>query len=93
MVTLKDCDIVICNSNRPGRCVIYYVVICDNMVSFGDGRQYGGSRKVGSELPTDCVRVYRPKHISNTFNGSFVDEKLYDCLYAKDHPSLVKTNV
>ena len=96
MVTLRDCDIVICDSSWLGRGVVKYVVIGDKMISF-DGDVNMGSRPrgyqcVGSELPMDCVRVYRPKHISNTFNGTFGDERLYDCIYSKDHPSLVTTS-
>lgn len=95
MITLKDCDIVVCDSSWLGRGVVYYVVIGDKMVSF-DGDVNMGSRprgwmEVGTELPMDCVRVYRPKHISNTFNGNFGDDRLYDCIYSKDHPSLVTT--
>jgi hypothetical protein len=79
-----------------GRGVVYYVVIGDKMVSF-DGDVNMGSRprgwmEVSTELPMDCVRVYRPKHISNTFNGSYGDERLYDCIYSKDQPSLVTTS-
>ena len=33
MITLKDCDIVICDSSWMGRGVVYYVVIGDKMVS------------------------------------------------------------
>ena len=97
MITLKVCDIVICDSSWIGRGVVYYVVIGDKMVSF-DGDVNMGSRprgwmEVSTELPMDCVRVYRPKHISNTFNGSYGDERLYDCIYSKDQPSLVKTQM
>ncbi len=95
MITLRDCDIVVCDYSSYGRPIVYYVVIGDKMISF-DGDVNCGSRPRGyhtveSELPMDCVRVYRPKHISNTFNGNFGDDRLYDCIYSKDHPSLVKT--
>ncbi len=94
MIKLQDCDIVICDNSQIGRPTVYYVVIGDKMVSF-DGDVNMGSRPrgyqcVGSELPMGCVRVYRPKHISNTFNGSYGDERIYDCIYSKDNPSLVK---
>ena len=94
MIKLQDCDIVICDSSWLGRGVVKYVVIGDKMISF-DGDVNMGSRPrgyqcVGSELPMDCVRVYRPKHICNTFNGTFGDESIYDCIYSKDNPSLVK---
>jgi hypothetical protein len=87
MIILRDCDIVVCDSSWLGRGVVYYVVIGDKMVSF-DGDVNMGSRPrgyqcVGSELPMDCVRVYRPKHISNTFNGDFENPDLYDCIYSK----------
>lgn len=96
MITLKDCDIVICDYTSCGRSVVYYVVIGDKMISFdGDvnmGSRPCGYRTVESELPTECVRVYRPKHITDTFNGSFGDERFYECIYSRDNPSLVKTN-
>lgn len=96
MVVLQDCDIVICDYSIFGRGVIYYVVIGDKMISF-DGDVNMGSRPRGyntveAELPAACVRVYRPKHVADTFNGSYGDERLYDCIYAKDRTSLVKTN-
>ena len=85
---LKDCDIVICDNRWMGRGVVYYVVIGDKMVSFNGDVNNGpcpkGWLEVGPELPMDCVRVYRPKHITNTFNGTFGDERLYECLYKKE---------
>ena len=96
MVVLQDCDIVVCDYSLFGRGVIHYVVIGDKMISF-DGDVNMGSRPRGyntveEELPAACVRVYRPKHVTDTFNGSYEDERIYECIYAKDHPSLVKTN-
>ena len=87
MITLRDCDIVVCDYTGIGRPVVKYVVIGDKMISF-DGDVNMGSRprgwmEVGTELPMDCVRVYRPKHISNTFNGNLDDNRIYDCIYFK----------
>lgn len=96
MIKLQDCDIVVCDNSQIGRPTVYYVVIGDKMVSFkGDvnnGPNPRGWMEFNSqrELPYECVRVYRPKHISNTFNGTFGDERIYDCIYSKDNPSLVK---
>jgi hypothetical protein len=85
---LKDCDIVICDFSWQGRGVVYYVVIGDKMVSFNGDVNNGpcpkGWMEVETELPMDCVRVYRPKHISDTFNGTFGDERLYECIYKKE---------
>ena len=87
MVTLRDCDIVVCDYTGIGRPVVKYVVIGDKMISFsGDvnmGSRPRGWMEVGTELPMDCVRVYRPKHISNTFNGDFENSDLYECIYFK----------
>ena len=90
MVILQDCDIVVCDYSLCGRGVVYYVVIGDKMISF-DGDVNGGSRPRGyntvePELPAACVRVYRPKHVTDTFNGSYEDERFYECIYSKDHP-------
>ena len=91
MVVLQDCDIVICDYSIFGRGVIHYVVIGDKMISFnGDvnmGSRPRGYNTVEAELPATCVKVYRPKHVTDTFNGSFEDERIYECIYSKDQRS------
>ena len=95
MITLKDCDIVICDYTFCGRPVVYYVVIGDKMISFSGDVNMGSSPRgyhtIESELPMECVRVYRPKHVTDTFNGNFGDERFYECIYARDNPNLVKS--
>lgn len=88
MITLRDCDIVICDYSWLGRGIVRYVVIGDKMISF-DGDVNMGSRPRGyhtvrSELPMECVKVYRPTHVTHTFNGNFEDEKFYECIYSKE---------
>ena len=85
---LRNCDIVVCDYSWLGRPTVYYVVIGDVMVSF-NGDVNCGDRPMGwyevndDELPMDCVKVYRPKHITNTFNGDFENEDIYECIYEK----------
>ena len=91
MTILQDCDIVVCDYSILGRGVVYYVVIGDKMVSF-DGDVNGGSRPRGyntveEELPAACVRVYRPKYVTDTFNGSYEDKRFYKCIYSRDQQS------
>ena len=87
---LRDCDIVVCDNSWIGRPTVYYVVIGDKMVSFKGDVNNGpcpkGWMELNSkrELPIDCVRVYRPKHICNTFNGNFEDTNIYECIYQKE---------
>jgi hypothetical protein len=85
---LKNCDIVVCDYRMLGRPVVYYVVMGEVMVSFkGDvncGKRPQGWYQVNEdELPMDCVKVYRPKHITNTFNGDFENTDIYECIYSK----------
>ena len=91
MVVLQDCDIVICDYSIFGRGVIHYVVIGDKMISFnGDvnmGSRPRGYNTVEAKLPATCVRVYRPKHVTDTFNGSYDDERFYECIYSRDQQS------
>lgn len=90
---LKNCDIVVCDYSWFGRPTVYYVVIGEYMISF-DGDVNCGERPMGwyythetgsndNELPMECVKVYRPKHITHTFNGDFDNEEYYECIYEK----------
>ena len=65
------------NRDKYGRPTVYYVVIGEYMISF-DGDVNCGERPMGwyythetgsndNELPMECVKVYRPKHITHTF--------------------------
>lgn len=86
---LRNCDIVVCDYTWMGRPVVYYVVIGEIMVSF-NGDVNCGDRPQGfyfindDELPMECVKVYRPKHFTNTFNADFENEDVYECIYSNE---------
>ena len=91
---LRVGDIVVCDYSWLGRPTVYYVVLGETtigniMVSF-DGDVNCGDRPSGwypindNNLPSECIRVYRPTWIGNTFNGDFDNEEHYECLYRKD---------
>lgn len=85
---LRTGDIVVCDYSWLGRPIVHYVVMGEIMVSF-NGDVNGGERPQGwypvdgNDLPSDVVSVYRPKHITNTFNGDFNNKSIYECIYNK----------
>lgn len=89
MNELKDRDILICDYGWIGRPVVCYVVIGNVAVSF-KGDVNCGSRPQGwyqvndDELPMECVAIYRAKWCTDTFNGDFENEEIYDCIYRKE---------
>lgn len=88
---LRNGDILVVDYRPIGRPVVYYVVMGDVAVSF-KGDVNCGSRPMGwydkmdkdIDLPDETIAVYRPKHITNTFNGDFDNEGIYECLWRKE---------
>lgn len=84
---LKDGDILEADYGWLGRPAVYYVVVGNVAVSF-KGDVNGGDRPMGwyqkeGGLPMETTAVYRAKHVTNTFNGDFDNEEIYDCLWRK----------
>lgn len=87
---LKRGDIlVVDHSDVLGwRPTCYYVVMGDIAVCFKGDVNFG-NRPMGwldridedDDLPMGAIAVYRPTHITYTFNGDFENPKYYTCVW------------